>query len=435
MAQWMSKKHLATLRERVTPEERRPRRALALGGGGPAVGISLGFLLALEQWNQQQDDDGQPERKIEFPVWATGCVGGWLACLYHLCAKPGQASQVEKQIRVFFREPDMYKHFPCPTTFTPDIPAQIAAGLKYLIDPGSYRDLVVPKAILQAYRDILDYHLKPSKWNLGDFNFLMLNSVLAPNPASRLLMSLLYKSDVSGLNSIWFGPDYSLLKQFDLAKLSKRGVPHIYINSYNLEWKRSELYTNHVVSGAKPPAKPITMPALCASSALPYILTPVAVDGEKHIDGALIDSFCFEAIHCRHNDINEVWISQIVDHSQVKAPANLLEALNNLIMIYAGTTSRHDIEIFVHDVNRHEHFSRLVDARHEFNPIEIFRLPVEPSTNYFWDYDNLDNSIARSKANCLAFIKKYARGISAGGTRKPSPENFFVRSRQFENCD
>jgi hypothetical protein len=135
---------------------RKPKRALALGGGGPAVGISIGFLLALEEWNQRQE--GRPDHQIEFPVWVTGCVGGWLACLYHLCEKP-QATNVQAAMRKFFRETDMYENFPCPKTFTPNIPAQIAAGLETLTDPARYKDLIVPQQITQAYRDILDFYL------------------------------------------------------------------------------------------------------------------------------------------------------------------------------------------------------------------------------------------------------------------------------------
>ena len=404
-------------------------RAVALGGGGAAVGISIGFLLAMGEWNDQVRQRGEEQRVIDFPIWVAGCVGGWLSCLYHLCDEP-KAAKVEEKIRGFFRETDMYENFPAPKTFTPDIPDQIAAGLKFLADPRSYTNMVVPDQILRGYQDILNHYLTPSRWNQGDFCYLMLNSVLAPNPAARMMMSLLYKTEVPGLNKIWFGPEYTVLKDIHLDRLSADVHPMIYINSYNLERHRSDIYCNRPLE-AKIPTKPISMEALCASSALPYILSPVKVDGELHIEGALIDSFCFEAIHQRHNDINEVWISQIVDHSQVKPPTNLLEALNNLIMLYAGTTSRHDVEMFVNDINRHEYMKTLLDDGHEPNPIECLRLPVEPTTQYLWSYENLDNSIRLSKANCLVFIQDYDRHISREGNRTPQRKNLFVRSSQF----
>jgi predicted acylesterase/phospholipase RssA len=253
---------------------------------------------------------------------------------------------------------------------------------------------------------------------------MLLNSMLAPNPAARLVMTLLYKTPVAGLNTLWFGEEYSLLKQFDLNKLASPDLPHIYINSYNLETHRSDIYTNHP-QGRPIKAAPITMPALCASSALPYILSPVEVDGQTHIEGALVDSFCFEAVHECHDDINEIWVSRIVDHQQVREPANLLDALNNLIMLYAGTTSRNDIELFAHHIN-HEELMDCHASRRKADPIEVLQLPVETSTTYLWSYENLDNSVRRSKESCLRFIENYCATLK-NGQRVPRMHNVFPR--------
>ena len=53
-------------------KDSRKKRALTLAGGGPAVGIGLGVLQALQRF---------PE--IKFNVWSLSCVGAWLGCLYH----------------------------------------------------------------------------------------------------------------------------------------------------------------------------------------------------------------------------------------------------------------------------------------------------------------------------------------------------------------
>jgi len=422
MARFMSQARRAEVHRSVLAP-REPKRALAFGGGGPAVGISLGFLLALEEWNSRARDRGRDGCVIEFPVWVAGCVGGWLTCLYHLCDEP-RAQKVEEMIRGFFRETVMYENFPCPKTFTPDVPAQILEGFKFLIDPRRYPNLVVPDQIARGWRDMVDFYLTPSRWNRGDFSYMLLNSILAPNPAARLTMTLLYKTPVPGLNTLWFGEDYSLLKQFDLKKLESPALPHIYINSYNLDTHRSDIYTNHP-QGRPIKADPITMPALCASSALPYILSPVQVGSQTHIEGALVDSFCFEAVHECHADINEIWVSRIVDHSQVREPKNLLDALNNLIMLYAGTTSRNDIELFAHHIN-HEELMDCQASRRKADPIEVLQLPVESTTTYLWSYENLDNSLRRSKANCLKFIEDYCATLDRG-QRVPRMHNVFPR--------
>ncbi len=417
---------------------RKPRRCLALGGGGPAVGISIGFLQALEDWNEKVQDSGEMHRVIEFPVWVAGCVGGWLACLYHLGdgKGKGKARQVEDVMRGFFREDDMYEMFPAPKTFTPDMPEMIAEGLKFFINPDNYRQLVVPKQIVKAYAEIADF-LARDNWhrNQGDLAFMMLNSVFAPNPAARLIMSLLYKTNMRGLNKIWFGPDYSILKKYDLKELQKEAIPDIYINSYNIDRHQSDIFTNHVeknrARGVE--AREITMEVLCASSALPYILSPVEIDGEMYMEGALVDSFCLEAIYDGHSDLNEIWVSRIVDHQQVKRPRNLLDALNNLIMLYAGTTSRHDITAFVNKLHNEELLFALHHEKcgpkceHHPHVTEVIELPVEPTTTYYWNYENLDNSIRESRKKCAEVIERYAQGLikkpGHGARRIPEYEN------------
>ncbi len=453
MAKVLSQTQHDSYLKKVKYEPRKPKRAVAFGGGGPAVGVSVGFLLAMEEWNERMENEGHSDKVLKFPIWISGCVGGWLNCLYHISKSP-KAKNTEALIKTFFRQDDMYESFPAPMTFTPDIPEQIAASLKFMVDKKHNpflqdNDIYLQKEINKSYVDILNYFIAPSRWSQGDFAYLMLNSMFAPSPASRWLMGLLYKSEIPGLNKIWFGPDYNLLKQLDLNELN--GIDeHLYFNSYNIDKHKSQIYSNKPAArpGSKktgnsletspPGTHAISMPALCASSALPYILQPVKLDDKgnagdqwTHMEGALIDSFCFEAIHDHHEDINEIWISQIVDHKQVKAPKNLLEALNNLIMLYAGTTSRHDIEVFANDMNRHDAIASLVDAKHKANPLEILRLPVEETTNYFWSFENFENSVTKSKKSCLAFIANYFAGCQKDGNRVSRHENIFVRSSQW----
>ena len=183
------------------------KRALTLAGGGPAVGIGLGVLEALEQF---------PE--IKFDVWSLSCVGAWLGCLYQV--SPDRTKKLEyvtSLMNGFFREDDVYDKFPCPTVFLPDIPEMISSYFRFMVDPRSYVNLIVPSEIKKGYYDILDYYLRPSRWSYGDFCHLMLNSVMAPNPVSRFLMSMMYKSEMPGQNKLWFGSDYNLLKAFDMT--------------------------------------------------------------------------------------------------------------------------------------------------------------------------------------------------------------------------
>src|SRR6476620_7292375 len=89
---------------------RKPRkRALVLSGGGPAVGVSIGFLKALQD---------RPE--ISFDVWSMSCVGAWAGALYFL--SPDRTNKYEfahDVIRSFFRPDEVYDAFPTPTVFLP----------------------------------------------------------------------------------------------------------------------------------------------------------------------------------------------------------------------------------------------------------------------------------------------------------------------------
>ena len=65
-------------------ERRSKKRALTFAGGGPAVGIGLGVLQALQEY---------PE--ITFDVWSLSCVGAWLGCLYHVSPKRSQQDKLK----------------------------------------------------------------------------------------------------------------------------------------------------------------------------------------------------------------------------------------------------------------------------------------------------------------------------------------------------
>jgi len=50
---------------------------------------------------------------------------------------------------------------------------------------------------------------------------------------------MIYKSDIPGLNKLWFGPDYNLLKALDMKLLEEDEVPILYHNAYNVDQART----------------------------------------------------------------------------------------------------------------------------------------------------------------------------------------------------
>ncbi|HTP93511.1 MAG TPA: patatin-like phospholipase family protein [Xanthobacteraceae bacterium] len=388
------------------------KRALTLAGGGPAVGIGLGVLEALERFPQ-----------INFDVWSLSCVGAWLGCLYHVSPDRAQKLQyVSNLMQGFFRDDKVYDKFPCPTVFVPDIPEVISAYFRFMIDPTSYTNLVVPSEIKKGYQDILDYYLRPSRWSYGDFCHLMLNSVLAPNPAARFLMSMIYKSEVPGQNKLWFGPSYNLLKDFDMALLDRADVPTLYHNAFNVDAQKLQLFSN---KDAKYPK--ISAQTLCACSGLPYILSPVNIDGTTYVEGATVDTVGFWDLLQNHPDLDEIWVCRILDTHQIHPHHNLVEALNNLVMLFASTTSEDDVKLFkfhLQDINRNR--ARTKGTNHELGQIDLIEFPVDHHTSYEWTHSNLRASAKASCATATKTIEQYlahgAKGVNGGRLLEPNLE-------------
>ena len=368
---------------------RTKKRALTLAGGGPAVGIGLGVLAALEQF---------PD--LRFDVWSLSCVGAWLGCLYHV--SPNRANKLQYVtglLEGFFRDDKEYDKFPCPTVFIPDIPEMIAAYTKFMIDPRSYMNLVVPGAIQKAYQDILNYYLRPSRWSYGDFCHLMLNAMLAPNPGARFLMSMMYKSELPGQNKLWFGSNYNLLKAFDMKLLERDDVPTLYHNAFNVDAQKLQLFSNK--DGKYPK---ITAQTLCACSGLPYILSPVQIDGTTYVEGATVDTVGFKDLLQNHPDLDEVWVCRILDRRQIHPHHNLVEALNNLVMLFASTTSEDDIRLFKFHLEKIN-----ADRAEASRKIDLIEFPVDFHTNYEWTHSNLHASTRTSQATARQTIETYLK--------------------------
>ena len=83
-------------------EPMKRKKALALSGGGPAVGIEIGSLKAFE------------EKGIDFDIFSCACVGSWVGCLYNsLPPGPNRMKQVEDFFweKIFIPD-DIYESFP-----------------------------------------------------------------------------------------------------------------------------------------------------------------------------------------------------------------------------------------------------------------------------------------------------------------------------------
>ena len=77
------------------------KRAITLGGGGPAAGLHIGVLEALAAHN------------ITFDVWTLSCIGAWVGIVYNQFDGPDKAGQTHQFFKDHvFRDDESYERFP-----------------------------------------------------------------------------------------------------------------------------------------------------------------------------------------------------------------------------------------------------------------------------------------------------------------------------------
>jgi hypothetical protein len=207
-----------------------------------------------------------------------------------------------------------------------------------------------------------------------------LDQVLAVHPFSRFLTSLLYLSSVNGLSRIYY-PESSLLKAIEFKNLFNHSNLFIYHNAWNLSKRELQLFSNIKADGYKD----ISAQSLCACSALPFIEETVTIDDEVYCEGALIDTVNFSQLIEDHPNLDEIWVSRIVDVRQVRAPENIKDALGNLCMLFAGALGEDDVKLFKYH------------AREESWEGTIYDIEVG-NINFDWNHSNLDNGRTRGRA-------------------------------------
>ena len=381
------------------------KRALALAGGGPAVGLSIGALEAFEK------------RGITFDVWSCACIGSWLAVAYNQAPKGHGLAAALKFFRTIFRPDDEYARFPIAGVFAPDFQTMVKSAVDFVMNPVSYANLVVPSAIVRAAEDLTKFAADPSQWNPGNCNSKFLNDVLAVNPAARFMTSLMYLSSFKGLARTYYTHS-AMLESLDFNALYDADKPAIIYNSFNLTAQKLELFTNKSYLRAKGYG-PITGQTLCACSALPYIEEPVQIGDDIYVEGATVETVNFEDMLLNFGDtLEEIWVSRILDRKQVKPAKNLYDALNNLVMLFAATTSEDDVKLFIYKLAEYNQVERIAKGR---DPIVLHQIHVCHHISYDWTYSNLDRSIKEGREAAEWALKNYPEPNSA--PRIPLPDH------------
>jgi predicted acylesterase/phospholipase RssA len=394
-------------------EEPMVKRAIALGGGGPAAGLHIGVLEALANAD------------ITFDVWALSCIGAWVGIVYNQFDDGvDNKYRAEKTYQFFkngvFRDDESYKRFPINTVFGPDWEGINKALTNFVTDSNTYKHLWDPSSIMNAYKESMSlwFPQQPgtagaNKFTIpdtGDINGWILNQVLAPNPFVRYLASMMYLSQVTGLSRINY-PQSQFMKRINFEALTK-AKPFIFHNAWNLDDHKLALFSNRPMPRkAKATEKeyklPITASSLCACSALPFIEETVEIGGVTYCEGALIDTVNFESLLEEHHrppkdPLDEIWVSRIVDAKQVRKPKNLHDALANLCQLFAATVGEDDVKLFKYHVRCDKPKSE--KDRWKGTIVEI-RVPGH--ITFKWNHGNLDMGRKLGKAAAEQAIGAY----------------------------
>jgi predicted acylesterase/phospholipase RssA len=396
------------------------KRAITLGGGGPAAGLHIGVLEALHA------ADITP--RIKFDVWALSCIGAWVGIVYNQC---DDGKEVEQTYQFFrdgvFRDDESYERFPINTVFGPDWRSNIKALGDFVTERDNYRDFAWdPYKMMDSFQDSMslffDHMPAPGKkfrkLDEGDFNRWILNQVMAPNPFVRYFTSMMYLSNMTGLSRINY-PDSDFMKSIKFEKLFDKRNTFIFHNAWNLDTQKLALFSNHPMEKTNKEYRgPISARTLCACSALPFIEETVEIDGVTYCEGALVDTVNFESLIEEHgHDLDEIWVSRIVDSKQIRKPNNLHDSLANLCQLFAATVGEDDVKLFKY----HVRYDKPASGKAPWKGT-VVEIHVPAHIDFKWNHSNLDKGRKLGRAAAEKAIAAYR----AAGT-KAANENDKVR--------
>jgi predicted acylesterase/phospholipase RssA len=387
------------------------KRAITLGGGGPAAGLHIGVLEALHA--------AAIRPKITFDVWALSCIGAWVGIVYNQWGD--NEDKAEKTYQFFkngvFRDDESYKRFPINTVFGPDWRSNIKALNNFVTDSDNYKDFLWdPYRMMDVFQDSMEILFnqlpdngqkkKFKRLDEGDFNRWILNQAMAPNPFVRYLTSMMFLSNINGLSRINY-PASDFMKSINFEELNKRKKPDIFHNAWNLDQQRLALFSNRAMKNTEKYdyKGPIDARSLCACSALPFVEGTVEIDGVTYCEGALVDTVNFDSLleehHSQDNKLDEIWVSRIVDSKQIRKPENLHDGLANLCQLFAATVGEDDVNLFKYHVQYDN-----PGTEKEWNGI-LVEIHVPGHINFKWNHSNLENGRALGKAAAEQAIAAY----------------------------
>ena len=129
------------------------KRAITLGGGGPAAGLHIGVLEALQS---------HPE--ITFDVWSLSCIGAWVGIIYNQFEEPDRAGRTHQFFKDHvFRDDESYERFPINSVFGTDWFANAEVLENFVFDIRNYEGLWLPHKIVGAFEETISMLSDPDE--------------------------------------------------------------------------------------------------------------------------------------------------------------------------------------------------------------------------------------------------------------------------------
>lgn len=359
------------------------KRALVVGGGGPALGSIIGALDIFAARGMTET----------FEVISSACIGAWVAVIYNTREGTHEERVLETYnwFKPVFQPKDVHDSFPVNRVFAPDLRGNLKAHLEYLTDLDTYRKAIVPREMFKVGINTLRFMRSPNKWlDEASVNLLALEWMGA-HPLTRLMTGLQYRTAQTGGARIFY-EDSPLLREVNIHRLYQPDRPEIRFNAINLQAEggpKPVLFTNRIDKYGM-----IDMRTLCACSALPSIFAPVEVNGDLHCEGATVDTVQFINLLEDHPDLHEVWIVRIVSLDQAGAPKDQTEALANSFMIPAAALGEAKIDAFRAHAKEIGWSGRIIEV------------PV-PKIKWEWSLPNLTNGRKLGASATLETLRAY----------------------------
>jgi predicted acylesterase/phospholipase RssA len=382
------------------------KRALALSGGGPLVGIEIGAIHAFI------DSD------IEFDVWTCDCIGSWVACVFNSIDKQKDKKTKRKMLEDFFNilfvDDDIYELFPVATNvfvlnYLDYMEKIIETNASMFFNLSNFYNLYKPK---WTYNLLFEY-LSSFPHNQAEQN-IYIGKFMSINPFFRYIMSNFWRLHKSGmgLSSVKEMPTYwNEYLDFDkLNSLVEEQGTYIYINAYNLTKQKIELFSNDKRIRNKKNSNFLRVEALQAGSSVLFYVENPLIDGDRYCEGANVDTVNFKDLLKNHKDIDEIWVIAITDYKFVKPPNDLREAADLQVMLPFSTIAADDIKLFEYYKKDPEKIKELGITKEEANKINLIKINIDGKDisnkmNYSWNKTNFRNGIQLGYEAAMTIIK------------------------------